>query len=211
MKNKINRILLYPCNIIGYIRLAMLAMAVGFIFFYDYKGWQLTYELRWYIAIWLFVGPSALDCIDGYFARKYGHTTNFGALLELTTDMLVHTTVWLLSGLKIAPFIIALEWSAALYVAAFSLQKEESWKQTLSQTGSRLIRYYFKPMKYNAFCEYCNLAHFALPVALFVSGEMTLFAYIMLPGLLVYEFVTIEMLQIFGRTILEQDSVSKSD
>ncbi|WP_372365137.1 CDP-alcohol phosphatidyltransferase family protein [Candidatus Uabimicrobium sp. HlEnr_7] len=200
-----NKILLYPCNILGYIRLVMLLCAVVFLYLYHHNNWTLGYELRFAVAIWIFIGPAAIDAIDGYFARKYQHCTKFGALFELTIDMLVHTVVWSISGLKIAPLIIVFEWVVALYVAAFTLYKDTSWKNMLATQGPWLLRVYYKPMKYNIFCEYCNLAHFVFPIVFFVCGSMTTLSYIALPGIIVYEIVSFGMLCLFIKLLLNDN------
>ena len=84
---KQTNILLYPCNVVGYIRLAMLVIAVAMVGFYNYAGWQIGWELRLGIGVWLFFCLLILDLIDGYLARKLGHVTKFGALFELTLDL----------------------------------------------------------------------------------------------------------------------------
>ena len=197
-----NKILTYPCNLVGYVRLMLLITALTLLGIYDLMDWPLTSCSRWTIIGFLFAA-AALDAIDGYLARKFGHVTVFGALLELMIDMLIHTTVWLISGLKIAPFILALEWSVALLLAALTYADDNHWKKMLAEKGPWLVRVYFKPMKVNYFCEYCNLAHFVLPALFFVYGSFNAAGWLMLPGLIIYELVTLMMLYLFFKLVLD--------
>ena len=78
--------LIYPCNLVGYGRLLLIVAAVSV---YISNGDP--------TARWVFLGcltaSLLLDLLDGYLARRYDHTTTFGALqsgdrLNLEIDML---------------------------------------------------------------------------------------------------------------------------
>ncbi len=200
-----SNILLYPFNLVGYGRLAMLTMAVVTVYLYTFMGWAIGSGLRWGIAVWLFICLLILDVVDGYLARQLGHVTNFGAVFELTIDLLTHTFVWVLSGLTLAPLIIGIEWIAGLLVAIFIRQPAHHWKTTLVQEGPWLVRFYFQPLRLNLLNVYSNLAHFIFPISLFVVGLVTWFSYLMLPGLLVFEVVTIYMIYTFIKILVVED------
>jgi phosphatidylglycerophosphate synthase len=145
-----------------------------------------------------------LDVVDGYLARKLGHVSNFGALFELTIDLLSHTFVWLLSGLAIAPIFIALEWTTGLYIAAFATRPSRSWKTTLVESGPWLVRLYWQPMRPNLVTGYSNVAHFIFPVSLFVFGRLTWLGYLALPGLIIFEVVSIYMIIAFVKLLVDE-------
>ena len=205
MRPAATKILLYPCNLVGYGRLSLLAISVAVVALYSYVGWPITIMLRWGIATLLFISLLILDVVDGYLARKLGHATKFGAVFEQTIDLLTHTFVWTLSGLALAPFIIALEWTAGLFAAAFTLQPQQHWKAALVEDGPWLVRVYFRPMRLNLLNVYSNIAHFALPLSLFVGGSASLATYLMLPGLLIFEIVTLGMIYTFAKLLLAEN------
>jgi hypothetical protein len=180
----------------------MLIIAVVIVSFYPMLGWW----MRFGIAVWLFICLLILDLIDGHLARKLGHVTKFGTLFELTLDLLTHTVVWTLSGLFFAPFLIALEWTVGLHIAAFSLHPTENWKNILVQEGPWLVRVYFKPMQVNLLNDYSNVAHFVFPMTLFVSGTVNWISYLMLPGLIIFEVVSVYMLYTFMKILLVKES-----
>jgi phosphatidylglycerophosphate synthase len=153
------------------------------------------------------VGVSGLlDLLDGYLARRWGHTSSFGVLLDLALDLMTHTLLWAHSDLPLAAALIALEWVAGLYVAAVSLQPGAHWKRELVRDGPPLIAAYFANHQRNLLSAYSNLAHFLLPMALYVQGRTSWVTYATLPGLLLYEGVTIYMLFAMARLVLHADA-----
>lgn len=203
-RNKHPNILLYPCNIVDYTRLAMLLLAVGLVAIYTTAGWPMGEGLRWGIAVWLAVSLLLLDMVDGHLARKLGHTTQFGTLFELTLDLLSHTFVWTLSGLAVAPLLIALEWTVGLYIAAFAMRTDTRWKSTLAEQGPWLVRLYWRPMRINWLNGYSNVGHFIFPISLFVFQTPMWLSYLALPGMILFEVVSAYMLLTF-MTILAAD------
>ncbi len=200
---KKDNILLYPCNIIGYVRLAMLVATIILIAIYKNFHWDMSLALRFGIAIWLALSLLVLDVVDGYLARKFDHVTTFGALFELTIDLLSHTFVWTLSGLTIAPLFIALEWTAGLYAAAFTMRPDESWKNTLIEKGPWLMRVYWqRTSSINWLSVYSNIAHFLFPISLFVFSSFTWLSLVSLPGLIIFEVVTLYMVYVFLRLLV---------
>ena len=204
-----DNILLYPCNIVGYVRLAMLAAAIIIVGVYAGLDWEMSVPLRFAIAVWLGLSLLLLDVIDGYLARKYGHETTFGSLFELTIDLLTHTFVWVLSGLAVAPLFIALEWAAGLYVAAFAMRPDDSWKNTLIEKGPWLMRIYWRRTRgINWLSVYGNIAHFIFPINLFVFGTLNWIGIVSLPGLVVFELVTIYMIYVFLKLLVVEGETS---
>jgi phosphatidylglycerophosphate synthase len=161
--------------------------------------------LRLALAGWLFVSSLLLDVLDGYLARKLNQVTLFGSLFDLTLDLLGHTFVWLISGLSLAPFLIALEWTAGLYMAAFSMRSSSHWKVTLVEAGPWLVRYYFKPQPINPLNIYSNVAHFILPISFFVTESWNWVGYLSLPGLILFEVVTLYMIFTFIKILVKQN------
>jgi phosphatidylglycerophosphate synthase len=196
-------VLLYPCNIVGYVRLTMLVAAAAVVALYGAAGWQMGWALRFGIAVWLFFCLLILDLLDGHLARKLGHATKFGALFELTLDLLTHTFVWTLSGLAIAPLLIALEWSVGLYIAAFTMSPNSRWKTILAEQGPWLSRLYWRPMRVNLLNDYSNVGHFVFPMSLFVFGAPMWLGYLALPGLIVYEVTAVYALFVFMKILVD--------
>jgi phosphatidylglycerophosphate synthase len=194
----------YPCNLVGYIRLGMLAGAALATALYPAAAWSLGGRLG--LALWLAVSGLILDVLDGYLARKLGHATHFGALFELTIDLLTHTLVWQLSGLAIAPLFIALEWTTGLYIAAFATRPERGWKIALVERGPWLVRLYWKPLRLNWLTGYSNVAHFIFPISLFVFGRLTWLGYLALPGLIIFEIVSVYMIYGFVKILVDEGS-----
>lgn len=187
-------LLLYPCTLVGYVRLVLLAGAVG-----AHVG-----SAGGGVVVGLLGLSWALDGLDGYLARRHGHTSHFGALLDLTIDLSTHSVVWCLSGFYLAGPLLILEWVAGLYMAAFSLLPVDSWKQVLIQGGPGLIRYYFSHQQRNWLSLYGNGGHFVFPVALYLHLSGGWVYYVALPGLLLYELVTFYSLCIFIKILLEK-------
>ena len=70
-------IYLYPCNIVGYFRLLFLLLSVLNI-------------NNTYIFVSLLAFSRILDIIDGPIARKFNHSTKFGAYLDIIADYITH-------------------------------------------------------------------------------------------------------------------------
>src|SRR5262245_30256680 len=197
---KTNSLLVYPCTLVGYMRLALLMSAVGLHLLYD-EGGGLLWER---IVVAGLIGLSLLlDGLDGHLARKLGHTSRFGALVDLTIDLSTHTVAWGLSGVYLTVPLIVLEWNTGLYVAVFSGLPLESWKDLLVERGPALIQSYFSNRQRNLLSIYGNFSHFAFPMALYAQLSAPWPYYLSLPGLILYELVTLYLLYIFIRILVE--------
>ncbi len=201
-------VLLYPCNVVGFIRLAMLAVAILFVSVFGMAGWEVSQNARLAIAAWLLFCVLILDLADGYLARKLGHATQFGALFDLAIDLLNHTFVWILSGLAIAPLFIALEWTTGLFIAAFATRPTKTWKAALVDKGPWLLRIYWHPIPGNPLAGYSNVAHFVFPLSLYVFGAPMWLTWPALPGLIIFELVTVYMLYTFIKILVAEAHAS---
>lgn len=198
-----SNILFYPCTLVGYARVLLLAAAVT-------SQWALgaVVSKAWLeVAFGLLIGLSILlDLLDGYLARRFGHDTNFGKLFDLVIDLTTHTVIWIVSELQIAFIFIVLEWTAGLYAAAFSLQPNAHWKKTLIKKGPALVKTYFANNQRNALSAYGNMAHFVFPLSFYVDYLPVWIAYLALPGLILYEIITTYMLYTFIRLLLKYEN-----
>src|SRR5262245_19152764 len=108
-------LLVYPCTLVGYMRLALLISAVWFHLFWG--GEQDSFWART-VVVGLIGLSLLLDGVDGSLARRHGHTSRFGVLFDLTIDLSTHTVVWILSGFYLATLLIILEWNTGIYTVA---------------------------------------------------------------------------------------------
>jgi len=176
----------------------LVALAVTWHFFLAHNP-----ALR--VGFVMLVGLSLLlDLLDGYLARKFGHTSHFGTLFDLLIDLITHTTVWFVSGFVLAPALIIIEWAGGLYMAAFALQPNNHWKGTLAKQGPALIQAYFSRNQRNALSILGNIGHFLFPMALYL-GLTQFWVYLLtLPGLILYELVTVYLLYLFMKLLVKQ-------
>jgi CDP-diacylglycerol--inositol 3-phosphatidyltransferase len=65
---------LFAPNIVGYIRVALLVVFI------------LCYDTAPLFAITCYSTNMALDAVDGFLARRYNQSTQFGAMLDMVTD-----------------------------------------------------------------------------------------------------------------------------
>jgi CDP-diacylglycerol--inositol 3-phosphatidyltransferase len=189
-------LLVYPCTIVGYIRLALLISAVSFHLLAETELWRKT------IIVGLLGSSCLLDGVDGYLARRYGHTSDFGTLFDLTIDLSTHTISWYLSEFYLAMPLLILEWSTGLYIAAFSMYPGDSWKNVVIKKGPFLFGYYFSNHQRNLLSAYGNISHFALPMALYLQLPISWVYYSLWPGLILYELVTLYLLYIFIKILV---------
>jgi len=204
-------ILLYPCNVVGYVRLLGLVVILGVVLFFEANGREMGVLFRFGLAIALLIDSLILDIVDGYLARKLGHATKFGAVFELAIDLITHTTVWFLSGLTIAPLFIIIEWTCGLFIAVFILSPDESWKIYLREKGPWLVRVYWARPSINLLNNYSNAAHFVYPMTWFVFGEFNLLSGMALPGLIIFELVSLYMIYVFTLSLLEMEQGTQTE
>jgi hypothetical protein len=191
-----DKLLLYPCTIVGYIRLLLLGAAMITVS----VGLADGPEARLSVAI--LSGLSLLlDMFDGYLARRFGHTTQFGLLFDLAIDLISHTFIWTISGFYFAAGLIILEWTAGLYIAAFSMKPNTHWKRTVIDRGPPLIKIYFARNQRNLLSAYGNIGHFIFPMTLYLDYTPNWVGYAALPGLVLYEVVTLYLFYILIRIL----------
>lgn len=180
----------------GYIRLLLVGIAATLALTIADDIW-----FRGLIATLLGISL-LLDGLDGYLARKFGHASHFGALLDLALDLMTHTMVWFVSGFPLAVGLIMLEWTAGLYIAAFALQTSTSWKLRLTEDSPAFVRYYFSHKQRNFVSIYANASHFLCPMAWYLG--LSWLGYLTIPGLLIYEAVTAYMLYGFNKILIDK-------
>ena len=132
-----------------------------------------------------------LDLLDGNLARKFGHTSRFGALFDLSIDLVTHSVVWVASGWRFALIFMIIEWTAGLLAFVQTMRSQGSWKQNVIADGSWVLGIYFGNHQRNLTSAYCNVAHFMFPAALILGWTNLWFYALAVPGLAVYEGVTI--------------------
>ena len=182
--------LIYPCNLVGYGRLLLIVVAVSV---YISSG---DPAARW-VFLGCLVASLLLDLTDGFLARLYSHTGTFGVLLDLALDLVTHTIVWIASEWRFAVLLILLEWTAGVLSAVISVRSDTTWKQRFNTRGWAPIRYYFRRHQRNLLSAYSNIAHFLFPAALFLSLSNTWIYILTVPGLIVYETVTVVMILMY--------------
>ncbi|XP_052243210.1 uncharacterized protein LOC127853074 isoform X2 [Dreissena polymorpha] len=89
-------VLLYVPNLIGYVRLALLAVAAA------------VYHQPW-LFITLYCLYTALDALDGFLARAFKQTSAFGAWFDVVIDLTGRGMLWT-SLSKWGYFIMVIEW-----------------------------------------------------------------------------------------------------
>lgn len=91
------RVLLYVPNVIGYIRMGIIAV-----------DWLLVKDDRWFSA--LFFVSVLLDGVDGWAARHFKQVSAFGAWLDVTIDIGARAMLWSVVWPRFAGFISSIEW-----------------------------------------------------------------------------------------------------
>ena len=193
-------VLLYPCTLVDYLRLALLAGAVSLYITLDAEV-NLWLRLGFVLLV---VASSLLDLLDGYLARKLNHTSRFGTLLDLMIDLLTHTLTWTVTGWYFAPVLVIIEWLAGGFAMLVALGPGAHWKTTFGDASPRVITSYFRNNQRNLLSAYGNICHVAFPLALYVGSVAAWVAYLALPGLIIYELVTLYMLYALARAALRR-------
>lgn len=172
----------YPANLITLLRLALACTAVTLA---GIEDGQLN---EWVIGI--LAVSRLLDLADGALARRYGHETRGGSVLDLVVDLSTHTMVWSISGLWFAWGLVALEWTAGVGILITTFGGETAWKQVLSGQGPVWIQTYFRNNQRNGLCAYASAGHFLLPVLAYGGFESPWLITPAFLGLVLYEAAT---------------------
>ena len=91
-KNKVFKILLFPCNSLCYIRILLL---LGAVLIPISLPWISDYQTSVLLTV-----SVLLDLVDGYLARCYNHQTIYGLVLDLVIDISTSTVIWLLADVQ---------------------------------------------------------------------------------------------------------------
>ena len=200
MQNRITfhaTILLYPSNLVSLFRLELILKTWLLLFLIPLPQQNLLFRA---IIILLLSASALLDLLDGHLARKFDQATEFGALLDQIIDLLIHTTLWTLSGFALAVPILLLEWSVGILVAYTALYHQGHWKaaMTTAQNGFvyKFARRYFSNNQRNRLSISANLSHIGFPAALYLGSGFEWGAYLAVPGVILYEVATIVMLRV---------------
>ena len=201
----VTSILVYPCTLVGYVRLTLLGGMWQLLSsdFADKPWFRLTF-----VTV---VGVSLLlDVLDGHLARKFNHTSTFGAFFDLLLDLMTHTLIWTVSGLTIAPLLIGLEWTGGLFIAVFAMQPDIEWKTSVVRTGKGLLKRYFDNNQRNVLSAYGNICHFIFPTALYLGiFEGWVYA-LSLPGVILYETTTVYLIIALNKALTESRKARQS-
>lgn len=147
-----------------------------------------------------------LDLLDGYLSRKLGHTTRFGALFDLSIDLVTHTVLWIASGWPFAFILLVVEWTTGILGFVQTVRSDSSWKQHVSDDAMWGLDIYFRNHQRNAISAYSNVAHFLFPAALILDlSSFWVYAF-SAPGLAIYEAATVAISVNILRTGLYMNS-----
>jgi len=183
------RYLVYPCNVLGYVRLCLLGAATTV-----WLTGQADSTIVKLGFVTLTVASSLLDTLDGPLARRFAHQTEFGMWLDQVTDLLTSTVVWLASGFFLAVPILILEWVTGLIALRRATRCVGHAKRDMSRSRGWFPRRYFANCQRNAFSAVANVSHFVFPVALFLGPDFRWIALLAAPGLVAFELATVFIL-----------------
>ena len=140
----------------------------------------------------LLLSSRLLDPLDGWIARRRDQVSLYGTVLDLVVDLLTHSIVWVMSGLWFGPVFIALEWVAGFGILS-AMRRDVAWKSFLSADAPGWIKAYFRNGMRNGWCACGVVGHFIVPAAA-ISGLDPVLTLPLVPGLLLYEAVTVYLI-----------------
>jgi CDP-diacylglycerol--inositol 3-phosphatidyltransferase len=182
---------LFPANIIGFIRIALLV--------------SLFATLRQYpmISVSIYSAVLLLDGVDGYLARRFNQTTAFGTILDMITDrasvallLLVLSIIdqarwWLYASLLLIDLSSHL---AIIYSTAIA--QKQSHKQTLMQSHAIMKLYYGKRWFLSLICASHDFCLCAIYLYIFMPSAALLWCMSILSiGLLIKTYI--HLLQLY--------------
>lgn len=174
--------LVYPCNLLGYLRICLIGAAVGLWL----PAEALTLELK-LTVLGLLLASSLLDALDGVLARLLDQQTRFGQCLDQVTDLMCATVLWLASGLWLAVPILILEWAGG----AVALSKSTDPARQKRLIGTAFMRSYLANRQRNVLSVTANVSHVVFPAALFLGPGFESAVWLAAPGLIVFEAATL--------------------
>lgn len=181
---KIIAIAFFPCTLVDYIRIILVTWAVVIA--------TLSRQPSHYQICCLLTVNVILDAVDGFLARRYNHQSGFGMALDLILDVSTATVIWYLSSINLSFIFVLVEWVGAITILYSSFLKSSThWKTSLNKSNSRLLKLYFSNNQRNWLSTYAVIAHFVFPMAYVIHQPQPWLLTITLPGLLLFEFVTI--------------------
>lgn len=186
-------ILFYPCNLVGFVRLSLIAAALIL--------WLSNTRLMARFGFILLISLSGLlDMLDGHLARRYNHATLFGGRLDQIIDLTMYSVLWGVSGFVLTVPLLLLEWGVGLLVLRRASQPEGGhWKSALTNSSFWFARQYFAAGQRNALSILANFSHFVFPLALAFDSDFDWLVYLTTPGLSCYLLATVFMLLVLSR------------
>ncbi|KAF8522236.1 phosphatidylinositol synthase [Hysterangium stoloniferum] len=168
-------VFLFVPNLIGYTRVILAGFALHFM----------SYHPRYCTLLY---GISCLlDAVDGHAARALGQTSKFGAVLDMVTDRC--TTSCLLCFLSSAypsyatlfQFLITLDFSSHYMHMYSSLIIGSRSHKIVTSDVSKILRFYYDPLKLFLICAGNELFYVALYLMKWDFQPIGLRAYTALP------------------------------
>lgn len=143
------------------------------------------------LAVALLAVSCILDAVDGYFARRFGHVTAIGAVLDQLIDLAIQSVLWLSSGFVLAMPLMLLEWLAGGLVFKKALSCSADWKSETLMGANRWAAYYFARQQRNPLSLAANISHTVFPMALIMGPGWIWLAYLSAPGMLIFMAATL--------------------
>ena len=177
-------VVLFPCNILCYIRILLVCSAIVIP--------ESLYFLGIYQVAILLTTSVLLDLADGYLARRYKHQTVYGLVLDLIIDISTSTVIWFLSDIRFSLLFVTIEWSAvvAILYASF-VQPYGHWKRKLVESKWPVVNYYFSNNQRNYLGAYGCIGHFVFPMTYIVWGAKPWLLALSFPGLILFELTSV--------------------
>lgn len=91
----------------------------------------MDYQLRRYIATFIFILASITDAVDGYIARKYNLQTNFGKFMDPLADKILVISLMIVlmimedSLVKLSPWVVIIIISREFFITGFRILAAE--------------------------------------------------------------------------------------
>lgn len=114
--------------VLTWVRIVMIPLVVGI---YYLPESLLSQELQNWIGAWVFIIAALTDALDGYLARKWNQTSNFGAFLDPVADKLMVSAalIILVEMGRVGPFIALIIIGREITISAL--------REWMAQIGAR--------------------------------------------------------------------------
>ncbi|PAA78220.1 hypothetical protein BOX15_Mlig004693g1 [Macrostomum lignano] len=126
-----------------------------------------------------YVASSLLDLVDGWAARRLKQTSSLGAWLDVICDNLGRACLWHLSGSRLGPLFVSVEWlafAANQRRSVATASAAAAWKSNVQRQMPGWLSRLFDNGFYNPMGALAMAGLFGLPMAHFLLARA------MLPG-----------------------------